>query len=210
MEKIVLLGGGGHAKVIIDLINACGNYEIAGIVDAKLAVGVSVSGGTVLGDDGILSKLYASGIKNTCIAVGSIKDNSVRKALYEKVKNAGFLVPALIHPSAVISGKSHIREGAQIMAGAIVQTDSSIGENTIVNTGAIVEHDCAVGSHVHICPGATLSGWCLIGEGAFIGAGATVLQGTKIGSNAVVAAGAVVIADVPDNSTVMGVPAKRQ
>lgn len=208
MEKIVLLGGGGHAKVLIDLINACGRYEIAGIVDVQLNVGVAVSGVTVLGDDRILSELYEKGLRNACIAVGSVGDNSKRRALYEKVKNAGFLVPALIHPSAVISGKSHIREGAQIMAGAIVQTDSIIGENTIVNTGAIVEHDCTVGKHVHICPGAALSGGCLIGEGVFIGAGATVLQGIKIGSNSIVSAGAVVINDVPDNAKVIGAPAK--
>ncbi|MFZ3122398.1 MAG: acetyltransferase [Thermodesulfovibrionales bacterium] len=208
MEKIVLLGGGGHAKVLIDLINACGRYEIAGIVDAQLAAGVSVSGATVLGDDRILSELYEKGLINACIAVGSVGDNSKRKALYEKVKNAGFLIPALIHPSAVISGKSQIREGTQIMAGAIVQTDSIIGENTIVNTGAIVEHDCTVGKHVHICPGAVISGGCTIREASFIGAGATVLQGIKIGSNSIVSAGAVVINDVPDNAKVIGVPAK--
>lgn len=208
MGKIVLLGGGGHAKVIIDLINACGSYEIAGIVDGQLAAGVFVSGVSVLGDDRILPELYGKGLKNACIAIGSVKDNSKRKALYEKIKYAGFSIPVLVHPSAIISGKSHICEGAQIMAGVIVQTDSSIGENTIVNTGAIVEHDCTIGNHVHICPGATLSGGCLIGEGAFIGAGATVIHGIRIGSNAVVAAGAVVIADVPDNTTVMGIPAK--
>jgi len=208
MEKIVLLGGGGHAKVIIDLINACGSYEIIGIMDAQLASGVSVSGVTVLGNDSVLPELYGKGLRNACIAVGSVKDNSKRKALYEKVKNAGFLVPALIHPSAVISGKSQIREGAQIMAGVIVQTDSTIGENTIVNTGAIVEHDCIVRSHVHICPGAVISGGCTIGEISFIGAGATVLQGIKIGSNAVVGAGAVVVKDVADNQTVKGIAAQ--
>jgi UDP-perosamine 4-acetyltransferase len=209
MEKIVLIGGGGHARVLIDLINACGSYEIAGIVDAQLNHGVSVSGVTVLGNDSVLPELYGKGIKNACIAVGSVKDNNKRKALYEKVKHAGFSIPALVHPSAIISAKSQIREGAQIMAGAIVQTGALICENSIVNTGAIVEHDCAVGNHAHICPGATLSGGCFVGEGAFIGAGATVLQGIKIGNNSIVSAGAVVIRDVPDNTTVIGVPAKQ-
>jgi len=208
MEKIILIGGGGHARVLIDLINACGSYEIAGIVDAQLAPGVSVSGVTVVGNDSILPELYGKGIKNACIAVGSVKDNSKRKTLYEKVKYAGFLIPALVHPSAIVSGKSKIHEGVQVMAGAIVQTGVLIGEDTIVNTGAIVEHDCAIGNHAHICPGATLSGGCLIGEGAFIGAGATVLQGIKIGDNSVVSAGAVVIKNVPDNATVIGVPAR--
>jgi sugar O-acyltransferase (sialic acid O-acetyltransferase NeuD family) len=208
MEKIVLLGGGGHAKVLIDLINACGGYEIAGIVDAGLAVGESVSGIPVLGDDGILDDLHGQGVKNACIAVGSIKDNSRRKMLFEKAREVGFSMPSLIHPSAVVSGNSSVGDGVQVMAGAIIQTDASIGQNTIVNTGAIVEHDCTIGSHAHLCPGVVISGGCAVGEGSFIGAGAMVVQGITIGDNAVVSAGAVVIRDVSSNSTVMGVPAK--
>lgn len=193
---------------MIDLIKTSGQLKISGILDSQLEKGSTVAGIPVIGNDEMLLELYEHGIRNACIAVGSVKDNSKRKALYGKVKHAGFSIPALVHPSAIISGKSQIREGAQIMAGAIVQTDSIIGENTIVNTGAIVEHDCTVGKHAHICPGAALSGNCLIGEGAFIGAGATVLQGIKIGSNSIVSAGAVVINDVPDNAKVIGVPAR--
>lgn len=208
MEKIVLLGGGGHAKVIIDLINACGSYEIAGIVDGQLVAGISVSGVSVLGDDRILSELYGKGLKNACIAVGSVKDNSKRKALYEKIKYAGFSIPVLVHPSAIISGKLQIHEGVQIMAGAIVQTDSSIGENTIVNTGSIVEHDCTIGNHVHICPGVTISGGVSIGDNAFVGVGATIIHGIKIGEGVLIGAGSVVVNDVSDGMTVMGVPAR--
>lgn len=208
MNKIVFLGGGGHAKVLIDLINLSGKYKIAGILDPNLEADIKISDIPVLGNEELLPSLYKRGIKNACIAVGSVKDNSKRKALCKKVKHEGFLLPALIHPSALIASRSYIRDGAQIMAGAIIQTDSSIGENTIVNTGAIVEHDCTVGSHVHICPGAVISGGCTIGDGSFIGAGAAVLQSIKIGSNAVVAAGAVVIADVPNNGKVMGIPAR--
>jgi UDP-perosamine 4-acetyltransferase len=167
-----------------------------------------VSGVSVLGDDNLLVTLYAKGITNACIGVGSAKDNSIRKTLYEKVKQAGFFIPALFHPKTIVSKESKISEGVQIMAGAVIQVDSSIGKNTIINTGAIIEHDCNIGSHVHICPSTTLSGGCLIGEGAFIGAGATVIQGIRIGSNAIIAAGSVVVRDVLDNTKVSGVPAR--
>lgn len=208
-NRIILLGGGGHAKVLIDLIRVSGLYEIIGILDSQLEVGSSVSGISVLGNDDLLRELYAKRIENACIAIGSIKDNSKRNVLYEKVKLLGFSVPFLLHPKATISNNdTKISEGVQIMAGTIVQAGCSIGENTIVNTGAIVEHDCIVGNHVHICPGAVISGGCTTGDCAFIGAGATVIQGIKIGNNSIVAAGAVVINDVPDGETVMGVPAR--
>lgn len=209
MQEIVLIGGGGHARVLIDLIRISGMYEILGILDAQLEAGSTVLGISVLGDDKLLLELYNRRIKNACVAVGSIKDNSKRKVLYEQVKQMGFSAPFLIHPQAVVS-KNNIRicEGVQIMAGTIVQTGCSIEENTIVNTGAIVEHDCNIGKHVHICPGTVISGGCIFGDSVFIGAGATVIQGIKIGSNSIVAAGAVVVENVPDNMKVMGVPAR--
>ncbi|MFZ3091395.1 MAG: acetyltransferase [Nitrospirota bacterium] len=208
MKKIILLGGGGHARVLIDLIIGCSEYDIAGILDPQIEKGTEVSGIIVLGSDDMLSELFDRGIKDVCIAVGSIKDNNKRWMLYEKVKQIGFSVPALIHPKAVIAGDLQISEGVQIMAGSVIQTGSSIGENTIINTGAVIDHDNKVGRHVHICPGAVVSGGCIINDSAFIGAGATVIQGIRIGKNAIVAAGSVVINDVPDNSTVIGVPAK--
>ncbi len=208
MKKIILLGGGGHARVLIDLIRVCNEYDIAGILDQQIEKGTEVSGISVLGSDDMLSELFDKGIKDACIAVGSIKDNSKRRMLYEKVKQIGFSVPALIHPKAVIARDLQISEGVQITAGSVIQTGSSIGENTIINTCAVIDHDNKVGRHVHICPGAVVSGGCIIDDGAFIGAGATVIQGIRIGKNAIVAAGSVVIKDVPDNSTVIGVPAK--
>jgi UDP-perosamine 4-acetyltransferase len=208
-EKIIVLGGGGHAKVLIEVIRLCKKYEIAGIVDRQLKPGVKVSGIPVIGDDSQLPGIFsAEGIGNACIGVGSIKDNSKRKALYEIVKQIGFSVPALIHPGAIVSAGSRVSEGAQLMANAVIQTDSFIGENTIINTGAIIEHDCSIGKHVHVCPAAVVTGGCNIGEGSFIGAGATVINGINIGKNVTIAAGSLVIHDVEDGATVKGVPAK--
>ena len=162
----------------------------------------------VLGGDDLLSGLFSRGIKNVCIAIGSVRDNTRRKNLFDKVKQMGFLVPYLLHPQAAIVSKYvHFSEGVQIMAGVNVQTDSLFKENTIINTGAIIEHDCNIGSHVHICPGVVISGGCTVGDGTFIGAGATVLQKINIGKCVTVAAGAVVVKDVPDRLMVKGVPA---
>ena len=207
LDEIILLGGGGHAKVLIDLINISGQFEISGILDTQLEIGIKVLNVSVIGGDNLLSGLYGKGIRNVCIAIGSVKDNTRRRILFDKVKQMGFLVPYLLHPQTIISKNVHFSEGVQIMAGVNVQTDSLFKENTIINTGAIIEHDCSIGSHVHICPGAVISGGCTVGDGTFIGAGATVMQEINIGKCVTVAAGAVVVKDVPDRTMVKGVPA---
>lgn len=208
MNKIILVGGGGHAKVLINLLKLLGKYNIAGILDPKLERGTTVSGVSVLGNDGLFPDIYQQGVRNACIAIGSLRDNSRRKTLYEKLRETGFSVPPLIHPQTIISRDSQISEGVQIMAGAIIQAGSVIGQNAIINTGTVIDHDCVVGENTHICPGAVISGGVAISDNTFVGAGATIIQGVKIGRNSIVAAGAVVIDDVPDNSKVMGVPAR--
>ena len=208
VQKIVIIGGGGHAKVLIEIIKLLGQYNIIGILDSQFATGTSIAGIPVLGKDDLMSNLYANGVKNACIAVGSIKDNSKRKFLYEKVKQIGFQVPALAHPYSIISKDTIISEGVQVTAGAIIQKGSTIGSNSIINTGAIIEHDCVIGKHVHVCPGVVISGDCVIGDSAFIGAGSVVIQGLKIGENSIVGAGAVVNSNVAGSNRVMGIPAR--
>ncbi len=208
-EKIIILGGGGHAKVLIEIIRLEGRYEIAGILDARFEKGLEISGVPVIGKDDLLPGIFSRDrISNACIGVGSTRENSRRKALYEKVKQIGFSVPFLVHPKAVVSESSKISEGAQLMANAVVQPCSFIGENTIINTGAIVEHDCNIGRHVHMCPAAVLSGECIVGEETFIGAGATVVNGIIIGKNVTIGAGSVVVNDIADGAVVKGAPAK--
>lgn len=208
-EKIIILGGGGHAKVLIEIIRQEGRYEISGILDARFEKGFEIFGVPVIGNDDLLPGIFKrDNISNACIGVGSIRDNSLRKALYEKVKQIGFTVPSLVHTKAVVSKGSKISEGAQVMATAVVQTCSFIGENTIINTGAIVEHDCNIGRHVHICPAAVLSGECLVGEETFIGSGSVIVNGIKIGKNVTIGAGSVVIDNIADGAVVKGVPAK--
>ncbi|UCH46057.1 MAG: acetyltransferase [Nitrospiraceae bacterium] len=207
--KIILLGIGGHARVLIEIIRLEGKYAIAGVLTPGFEAGETVSGITVIGDDELLPGLLEKGIKNACIAVGSIRDNSKRKDLYESARRAGLHVPALVHPLAILScTDTNILEGVQIMAGSVVQTGVIIGENTIINTGAVVEHDCVIGRNVHICPGAVVCGGSTVGENSFIGAGATVIQGIEIGSDAVIGAGTVVTKNVVDGLLVRGSPGR--
>lgn len=208
MTKIVLIGGGGHARVVMDLLSYSREHEVAGVLDPGLEAGEAVSVARVLGDDTLLGSLYEDGVREACVAIGSVGDNSRRRELYLMVKGQGFSVPPLVHPLAAVSSGAALSEGCQIMAGTIIQTGSAIGENTIVNTGAIIDHDCRIGSHVHLCPGAVISGGCSVEDGVFIGAGATIIQGLRIGRNSKIGAGSVVIADVPENAVVKGVPAK--
>ena len=208
-EKIILIGGGGHSKVLIELIRISGKYESAGILDSQAEEGILYEEIPVLGDDSLLPGLKVDGVNNACIAVGSIRKNSLRKKLFKLVKDSGFFVPCLIHPRSIVSKNSTgFSEGVQIMAGAIVQTGSTIGENSVINTGAIVEHDCKIGRNVHICPGAVVCGGSSIGDNSFVGAGATVIQGIEIGEDTVIGAGTLVIKNVMNRVLVKGTMAE--
>lgn len=208
MQKIIVLGGGGHAKVLIDLIKIKGNLEIVGILDTQLEKGTKVLDVPVLGKDNILADIFNNGVNTACIGIGGIKDNNIRSRLFDTTKNIGFEIPSLIHPNSFISRESTVAEGVQVMAGAVIQTNSFIDENSIINTGSTIDHDCVVGKNTHICPGVVIGGGATIGDASFIGAGSTIIQGVKIGNNSVVGAGAVVTNDVSDGLRVKGVPAK--
>lgn len=208
MKKIVFLGGGGHARVLIDLVRIIGQYEIVGILDLHLKKGTMVLNIPVLGGDDQLSVIFNNGIRTGCIAVGSAKDNEVRCRLFDVTRHMGFEILSLVHPNSFVSEESTISDGVQVMAGVTIQTNTFIGENSIINTGAIIDHDCFVGRHTHICPGVVVAGGVAIGDNSFIGPGATIIKGVNIGNNSVVGAGAVVIHDVGDGLKVKGVPAE--
>ena len=192
MESIVLVGGGGHAGVLVDLIVSSGAFTIAGIVDKNIEKRSIVHGFEVLGDDDALTDILDRGVRNACLAIGSVKQDKLRETAYGKIVRLGFRLPPLVHPAAIVARDVSLGDGAQIMAGAVVQRGVRIGSNTIINTGSIVDHDCVIGDHVHIGPGVVMSGHCMIGKGTFIGVGSTLIQGIRIEEDQFIRAGSVV------------------
>ncbi len=204
---IIILGGGGHAKVLTDALRVRG-ITILGITDADPAKhGSSVLGIPLLGNDTEVER-YAPGSVQLVNGIGSVGRPTARAFLFDTFKTKGYTFATVVHPSAVVADDAVLGEGVQVMAGAVVQPGTIIGKNSIVNTRGSVDHDCLIGEHVHIAPGVTPSGGVRVGSGSFIGAGATVIHGVMVGADCLVAAGSVVLSDIRDKATVMGVPAR--
>jgi len=205
--RCAVLGGGGHAKVVVEVLQSQRKYRPVAITDRR-AGSWSVLGVPVVGDESLISELPKAGIHWYVVGVGGVPDNRPRSLLYLKGQEAGLRPLIALHRSAIIARSSEIEPGTVVMPGAVLNPGCRLGANVIVNTGAVVEHDARIGDHVHLCPRATLSGGVEIGTGAFVGAGAVVREGLRVGPWAVVGAGAVVLHDVPANARVAGVPAR--
>lgn len=206
-KKIVLIGGGGHCKVVISIIIKIDNFDIVGIVDINKARDL-ISGIKIMGTDNDLKDIYKSGVHYALITVGSTKDNTKRYTLFNMAKEIGYKFPVIISPEAIVDESVKMGEGTVIMPGSILNIDSSIGKNCIINTGAIIEHDCKIEDHCHIAPGVHISGVVNIGKLSFLGIGATIIQGIKIGKDVTIGAGSVVIKNISDNVIAIGNPAK--
>ena len=210
MKKIIIVGAGGHGKVIADLIYNSDDFELMGFIDAdEKKLGNEILYSKVIGTDDDLKDLLAKGVKYAFSGVGGIGDNSIRRKIFDKLIGIGFEIPYLIHNSAIISNFVEISSGTLINAGVVINANTKIGKNVIINTSASIDHDCVIGDNVHIAPSVTLSGGVKIGKNSHIGTGAIVIQGVNIGENTIVGAGAVVVNDLADNITVVGIPAKQ-
>lgn len=210
-EKMILIGAGGHARVIIDALRVASRLdEIYGIVDQKLEVGSFVDEIKVVGRDEDLKVFYEKGIKKAFIAVGSLGDCSTRKELASKLKLFGYQFPIIIHPAATLSPKASLSAGTFVGAGSIIQTGSRLGQHVIANTGSIIDHDCIVGDFCHIAPGVSMSGGVIIGDETHVGTGSNIIEYRKIGKRCVIGAGSVVIRDIPDDTRAFGVPSRIQ
>lgn len=209
MNKVVGLGAGGHAKVVIEILVRSTKWEIVGLLDNDIKLRNSiVLGYQVLGGDELLGKLYDDGLRFAFNGLGSTGDSSSRRRLFERVKNQGFSFVTAAHPTACVAESVSIGEGSIVMAGVVINPITKIGDNTIINTGVIVEHDCLIGNHVHIASGAVLAGGVRVNDGAHIGMGANILQGIEIGHNAIIGSGSNVINDVDPNTVFVGNPAR--
>lgn len=200
---VVLLGAGGHARVLLEILESSA-VEVAGYI-APTAANSRVRGIPWLGPDSELVR-YADAAQ-AVNGVGSVGDATRRVAAYETAVAAGMTFRTVVHTSALVSESAQLDDGAQLLAGSIVGAGTRIGTDAVINSGAVIDHDCVVGAHSHVAPGAVVAGEVDVGALAHIGLGARVLQGVSIGTAAVVGAGAVVINDVADYTTVVGVPA---
>lgn len=208
-RRVLIWGAGGHAKVVADLVRACG-HELVGHVDLDGVGGVVEPGGAtvVVAQEEFLDALDAGeelpgGADAVVVAIG---DNGVRRRLHEKLADR-YTLP-LVHPAATVSPSAELGAGTVVFAGSVINAAARVGEAVIVNTGVIIEHDCVVGDAAHISPNAAICGVSRVGESSWIGSGATVIHGVEVGSGVTIGAGAVVIRDVADGVTAVGNPAR--
>ncbi len=202
-EKIVLIGGGGHAHSVVDAIERMGQYEIAGFIDQEPTT--SYKEYTTIGSDDDLDAIFKSGITLAAVTVGYLGKSRLRETLFSRAKSLGFAFPPIIDPSAVVANDAIIEEGSFIGKLAVVNSNTNIGAMTIVNSGAVIEHDCCLGDFSHVAVNATLCGNVQAGKFTFVGANAVVIQGVTLGDSALVGAGAVVLGDVKENQKVVGI-----
>jgi acetyltransferase EpsM len=203
--NIVLIGHGGHSKVVRDIVLSTKHDQIVGYLDDKFKT-------EMIRDNLFFAPISAAKkmiehdqYLKFVIAIG---DNKSRKLIYQQLNLANEYYATLIHPSAFISPSATIGDGTVLMAYTVINADAKVGHHTIINTCAVVEHDNQVGDFVHLSPNATLTGAVKIENGVHIGAGATIIPNIKVGEWSIIGAGATVIDDIPANCTAIGIPAK--
>ena len=192
MKNIILIGGGGHCKSVIDVIEQEGRFEIVGIVDKPELLGSNVLGYSVIGSDFDLDSL-AKKYQYALITVGQIKSPSLRIKLFDLAVKAGFTLPNIISPNAYVSRHSSIGNGVVVMHNAIVNASASIGDNCIINSKALIEHDVVIKNHCHISTGSIVNGGALIKNRVFFGSNSTTREGVIIESDLVFGAGSLIL-----------------
>ena len=192
MKNIVLIGGGGHCKSVIDVIEQEGRFEIAGIIDKPELLGSSILGYSIIGNDSDLDNLVKK-YQYALITVGQIKSPSLRIKLFDLAVKAGFTLPNIISPNAYVSKHSSIGNGVIVMHNAIVNANALIGDNCIINSKALIEHDCSISKHCHVSTNVTINGGVTVESGCFIGSGSTTKESITISENNFIKAGSLVI-----------------
>lgn len=207
MEKLLIWGAGGHARVVADIVRLRGEYEIAGFVhDTPSASAGPIDGAPVIRDREAVMRLRREAhVAHAIVAFG---DCAARLDVARWCRGQGFALITAIHPSAVIAASALIGAGTVAAAGAIVNPGAVIGENVILNTAATVDHDCTIGDGAHLSPGVHLGGGVRVGSASWLGVGAAVRDRIVIGCRTVVGVGAVVVSDLPDDVVAYGNPAR--
>ena len=207
-EKIILIGGGGHCKSVIDVIETENKFEIAGIVDIKEKIGEKILDYKIIACDDNLPELTKT-YKNFIITIGQIKSPEIRIKIYNNLKSLNVNLPVIISPFSHVSKHSEINEGTIIMHNVIVNAGAKIGKNCIINNKALIEHDAIIGDNCHISTNAKINGDCIVNSNTFFGSGAILSNGITIAENNIIAAGAVIYRNTKPNATYIGNPARK-
>ncbi|MDT8384915.1 MAG: acetyltransferase [Gammaproteobacteria bacterium] len=200
---VIIIGAGGHAKVLIEMLKR-NEVPIIGIIDLAKSVGDQFMGIKILGKDNVVSK-YSIDEVLLVNGVGALPEKTSRWALADHFRSLGYHFSTVVDSTATMASDVQLAEGVQVMAGVVIQPGTKIDEDTIINTRVTIDHDCVIGRQCHIAPGVTLSGEVHVRNGAHIGTGACVIQGVSIGCGSVVGAGSVVLKDVEDRVTMFQV-----
>lgn len=208
VQEIVVIGGGGHAKVLISILRKLNEFRAIGYTDRKdngLLLGVPF-----LGDDSELARLSGQD-RQICgaIGVGQVGLGEARSRLWERLEPIRLLFPVIVSPAAIVNEGVELGDGTVVMDAAVLNCGAAVGKGVIVNTGSIIEHEVVLGDWVHVAPGATISGGGRVGTCSMVGAGAVVIEGRTIGANCIIGAGAVVIRDITEPGVYAGCPARR-
>lgn len=200
MSGLLLVGGGGHCKAAIDVIEAA-RLPIAGVLERPGTDLTNVLGYPVLGDDDALSALVAQG-HAILVTIGQIKSAEPRIRAFKVAMAAGAQMPNVVSPRAYVSRHAELGDGTLVMHGAVINAAVHVGRNVIVNSLALIEHDVVVGDHCHVATGARVNGNVTLGAGCFIGSGAVLKNGITIGAGSVIGAGALIRHDIPEGGFV--------
>jgi sugar O-acyltransferase (sialic acid O-acetyltransferase NeuD family) len=207
-QHIILIGGGGHCKACIDIIEQEGIYDIAGIVDTEEKMGQQILNYPVIATDNQLEELVKK-YSYFLITLGQLVDANLRISLFNRLKELGATLPVVISPNAYVSPHASIDQGTIVMHHAVVNAGVTIGENNIINTHSTIEHDVTIGKHCHISTSTCVNGEVTIGDECFIGSNSVLIQGVKVGSKTTVGAGSTVINNLDSQGKYVGSPAKK-
>ncbi|MES2828401.1 MAG: acetyltransferase [Bacteroidota bacterium] len=207
-KKLILLGGGGHCKACIDVIEQSDNFEIIGILDETSSIGHSVLDYLVIGADADIPKYVGLGY-SFLITIGQIKSAEIRKRLFNCLIDCKADIATVISPRAYVSRYAEVGPGTIVMHNVTINAAARIGTNCILNTGCNIEHDTLIGNHVHVSTFATINGNCEVGDEGFIGSNATISSQMKISENTIIGAGTVVVKSIEEKGIYAGNPAKK-
>lgn len=209
MKNLIILGLGGHSKVVKEIVAENKFIQTIGFLDDKFLKNIKDTSSTNDNLLGPLNDINSFEIKNKYhLGFVAIGDNKLREKWLKRLLKLNYEIPNIIHSKAFVSPSANINKGTAIFANAVVQTNVNIGNGCIINTSSTIDHETRISKFTHICPGVNIAGNVMVGSNCFIGIGSSIIQNIKVGNNVTIGAGSVVLNDIPDNSKAYGIPAK--